>query len=198
MFFYIGGISGVGKTITIESILQLAHEKCIKLEIAPLKETLCTLAGVETVEEFRLLPESFRSNLHPQAREILYEIDASDFKTIRIYDSHFCSLNQEGKEFIIRSVHREDRKRIKGIAILTANPLFIAMRRIQDYPKRIDRHQFNISQLSREQDKEIEVAMTQARELGVSCITFDNTNSSVFSMSEEIFVYIQQIIAGNR
>lgn len=198
MFFYIGGISGVGKTVAIAGIIQLAREKGIKIEIAPLKEVLCELAGVKTVEEFRALSEEFRSSLHPKAREILYELDAVDSKTIRIYDSHFCSLDQKGEKFIIRPVHVDDKRRVIGVAILVATPSSVVRRRIKDQSIRADRHQFDVDQIAKEQNKEVQVSTAQAHEIGFPLAIFDNTNAGVLFVSEKILTYIRKEIMMGR
>lgn len=193
MIVYIGGVSGVGKTTIIESVEKLAMANNLKIERATVKEILCDLAGVKTVEEYRCLPEEIRSSLHSEATNRIYEIDCINSKTVRLYDGHFCSLNPYNGNEIVRPIRFDDRKHLVAIIVLIANPEVIFRRRIFDFNMRKDRHIVDVDFITREQQREIEVAQIYERNINIPLYILKN-EGNISEINNEIFNLIKDII----
>ena len=164
MFVYVGGVPGVGKTTVVTETEKLARECGIKMETIKGAPILCELAGVNTVAELRALPESVRRALRPEMNRRLYELDRADPEVIRLADGHFVYFDIEGKEYGVRQIQPWDREQMLAIAIILANPRTVLHRRLKDASDRYDR-KCNLDFLIQEQKMEIDVAVSQAKEL---------------------------------
>lgn len=166
MFVYIGGVPGVGKTTVVTKAEELARKRKIKMEKIKGAPILCELAGVTTVAELRALPEGVRRALRPEMNRRLYELDRGDSGTIRLADGHFVYFDVEGKEYGVRQIQPWDKEQTIAIAVVVASPSSILSRRLKEANDRPDR-KHDINFLIREQKMEIDVAVSQATELGV-------------------------------
>jgi adenylate kinase len=166
MFIYIGGVPGVGKTTVVTEVEELAGKRKIKMEKIEGAPILCELAGVATVTELRALPESMRRALRPEMNRRLYELDRADSGSIRLADGHFVYFDIEGKEYGVRQIQLWDKEQTIAIAVIVASPSSILNRRLKEANDRPDR-KHDINFLIQEQKMEIDVAVSQAKELSI-------------------------------
>ena len=166
MFIYIGGVPGVGKATAVTEVEELARKRKIRMEKIKGAPILCELAGVATVAELRALPEGVRRALRPEMNRRLYELDRTDSKPIRLADGHFVYFDVEGKEYGVRQIQPWDKEQTIAIAVIIASPNSILSRRLKDANDRPDR-KYDINFLIQEQKMEIDVAVSQATELGI-------------------------------
>lgn len=156
-----------------------------KIKGAPI---LCELAGVDTVAGLRALPESIRRALRPEMNRRLYELDRSDPEVIRIADGHFVYFDTEGKEYGIRQIQPWDKEQMLAMSVIVANPHIILHRRLKDADDRHDRKR-NIDFLIQEQKMEVDVAVSQAAELGVPLCFVSNEDDEDPKASEALFSF---------
>ena len=183
MFIYIGGVPGVGKTTVIEETGKIARKSGVKIERIQGTPILCELAGVATVAELRALPESVRRELRPEMNRRLYESDRNDPETIGLADGHFVYFDVEGKEYGVRQIQPWDKEQTIAMAVIVADPHTILNRRLKDADNRYDRKR-NIDFLIKEQKMEIDIAASQAAELGISLCLVSNEGRESPSASE--------------
>jgi len=188
MFVYIGGIPGVGKTTVVTEVEELARKRKIKLEKIKGAPILCELAGVTTVAELRALPEGVRRALRPEMNRRLYELDRENSGIIRLADGHFVYFDIEGKEYGVRQVQPWDKEQTIAIAVIVASPDSILSRRLKDVSDRPDR-KHNISFLIQEQKMEIDVAVSQAKELNVPFCFIRNEGSESPTAAETLLSF---------
>lgn len=188
MFIYVGGVPGVGKTTVVAETEKLAQQHGIRMERIKGAPILCELAGVPTIAELRALPESVRRALRPEMNRWLYELDRSDPEVIRLADGHFVYFDIEGKEYGIRQIQPWDKKQMLAIAVIVANPHIILHRRIKDAGDRHDRKR-NIDFLIQEQKMEVNVAVSQAAELGIPLCFLGNEDGENPTASEMLFSF---------
>ncbi len=188
MFVYVGGVPGVGKTTVIEETIKIALNHGIKMEKIKGSPILCELAGVSTVAELRALPESVRRALRPEMNRRLYEFDRADPEVIRLADGHFIYFDIEGKEYGIRQIQPWDKEQMLAIAVIVANPRTILHRRLKDAHERYDR-KLDINFLIQEQKMEIDVAISQAKELGIPFCFLSNEGNENPIASETLFSF---------
>lgn len=188
MFAYISGVPGVGKTTVVTETERLAQQHGIRMEKIKGAPILCELAGVSTVVELRALPESVRRALRPEMNRRLYELDRSDPEVIRLADGHFVYFDIEGKEYGIRQIQPWDKKQMLAIAVIVANPYTILRRRLKDAHDRHDRKR-DIDFLIQEQKMEVDVAISQATELGVPICFLSNGDDENPTASETLFSF---------
>jgi adenylate kinase len=157
---------------------ELARKRKIKMEKIEGAPILCELAGVTTIAELRALPENVRRALRPEMNRRLYEIDRTDPNVIRLADGHFVYFDVEGKEYGIRQIQPWDKEQMIAIAVVIANPNVILSRRLKDTNDRPDRKR-DINFLIQEQKMEIDIAISQAKELGIPfCFICNEGNES--------------------
>jgi len=166
MFVYIGGVPGVGKTTVVTEVEELARKRKIKMEKIKGASILCELAGVATVTELRALPESVRRVLRPEMNRRLYAFDRVDPGTIRLADGHFVYFDFEGREYGVRQIQPWDKTQMIAITVIIASPSSILSRRLKETNNRPDR-KHDINFLIQEQKMEIDVAISQARNLSI-------------------------------
>ncbi len=188
MFVYIGGVPGVGKTTLVVETEKLARKREVRMETIKGVPILCELAGVTTVAELRALPESVRRALRPEMNRRLYELDCRDPETIRLADGHFVYFDIEGKEYGIRQIQPWDKKQMLAIVVVIANPYTILHRRLKDTGDRQDRKR-NIDFLIQEQKMEVDVAVSQAMELGIPFCFVGNEGHENPTTSEMLFSF---------
>ena len=188
MFVYIGGIPGVGKTTVVTEAEELARKYKIKMEKIKGAPILCELAGVTTVAELRALPESVRRALRPEMNRRLYELDRADFGTIRLADGHFVYFDVEGKEYGVRQIQPWDKEQTIAIAVIIANPNSILSRRLKDVSDRPDR-KHDINFLIQEQKMEIDVAVSQAKELNIPFCFIRNEGNEAPTAAETLLSF---------
>jgi adenylate kinase len=188
MFVYIGGVPGVGKTTVVAETEGLARDRGIKMEKIKGAPILCELAGVVTIAELRVLPESVRRALRPEMNRRLYELDRSDPEVIRLADGHFVYFDIEGKEYGIRQIQTWDKEQMLAMAVIVANPYTILHRRLKEAHDRYDRKR-NIDFLIQEQKMEVDIATSQAAELGISLCFLSNENGENPTASEMLFSF---------
>ena len=178
MFIYIGGVPGVGKTTVTAGAEELARKRKMRMERIKGTPILCELAGVTTVAELRALPESVRRALRPEMNRRLYEIDRMDPEIIRLADGHFVYFDIEGKEYGVRQIQPWDKEQMIAIAVVVASSNIILSRRLKDTNDRPDR-KHDINFLILEQKMEIDIAVSQAKELGIPfCFIRNEDNES--------------------
>ena len=187
MFIYVGGVPGVGKTTIITETEKLARKQGVKIEKIKGSPILCKLAGVDSVAKLRALPESVRRALRPEMYRQLYELDRRDPETIRLADGHFVYFDVEGKEYGIRQTQPWDKEQLIAIAIIVANPYIILRRRLKDAKYRCDR-KLDINFLTREQKMEIDIARSQAKELGIP-FCFICNEDKILTAAEALFSF---------
>jgi len=188
MFVYVGGVPGVGKTTIVAETEKLAREHGIKIEKIKGAPILCELAGVATVAELRALPESVRRALRPEMNRQLYELDRRDPETIRLADGHFVYFDIEGKEYGVRQIQPWDKEQTIAIAVIVASPNNILNRRLKDTHDRPDR-KYDINFLIQEQKMEIDVAVSQAVELGIPFCFIRNEGSENPTATETLLSF---------
>ena len=188
MFFYIGGVPGVGKTTVVTETEGLARDRGIKMEKIKGAPILCELAGVDTVAELRALPESVRRALRPEMNRRLYELDRRDPETIRLADGHFVYFDIKGEEYGVRQIQPLDKEQMLAIAVIVANPHTVLRRRLKDVDDRHDRKR-NIDFLIQEQKMEVDVATSQATELGIPLCFASNEGYENPTASEMLFSF---------
>jgi len=188
MFVYIGGVPGVGKTTVVTKIEDYAQERNIRMEIIKGTPILCELAGVATVAELRALPESVRRALRPEMNRRLYELDRADPETIRLADGHFVYFDIEGKECGVRQIQPWDKEQTIAVAVIVANFNTILNRRLKDAGDRPDR-KYDINLLIQEQKMEIDIAVSQAKELGIPFCFIRNEGSENPTAAETLFYF---------
>lgn len=188
MFIYIGGVPGVGKTMVVAETEKLARKRGVRMETIKGASILCELAGVVTVAELRALPESVRRALRPEMNRRLYELDRRDPETIRLADGHFVYFDIEGKEYGVRQIQPWDKEQMLAIAVIIANPHTILRRRLKDAGDRHDRKR-NINFLIQEQKMEVNVAASQAVELGIPFCFVSNDGRESPTASEVLFSF---------
>jgi len=188
MFVHVGGVPGVGKTTVIAKTVKLAQEREIRVEEINGASILCSLAGVDTIVELRALPESVRRGLRPELNRRLYEIDRRDLQTIRLIDGHFVFFETKGKEYGIREIQPWDKEQTIAIAVIVANPRTILNRRLKAVTSRPDRQQ-DLNFLIREQNMEIQVAGTQAKELDIPICLLSNEDVENLTAPEKLLSF---------
>lgn len=188
MFVYVGGVPGVGKTTVVTETENLAQDRSIKMEKIKGAPILCELAGVSTVAELRALPESVRRALRPEMNRRLYELDRSDPEVIRLADGHFVYFDIDGKEYGIRQIQPWDKEQMLTMAVIVANPHTILHRRLKDVRDRHDRKR-DIDFLIQEQKMEVDVAVSQAAELGIPLCFLSNEDGESPTASEALFSF---------
>lgn len=166
MFIYVGGVPAVGKSSIIREVEKLACGQGINLERIVGTGIMCELAGVSTVEELRQLPEETRRKLRPEMNRRIYEKDRLDPSAIRVCDGHFCFFDIKGEEYGKRQIQPWDKEQVKAIVVVLANPQIILRRRISDGAERPDR-QRDFEFIKKEQQLEVQIATSQAQELGI-------------------------------
>jgi adenylate kinase len=159
-------VPGVGKTTVVAKTEELAQKHKIRLEKIKGAPILCELAGVATVAELRALPEDVRRALRPEMNRRLYELDRANSGTIRLADGHFVYFDIEGKEYGVRQIQPWDKEQTIAIAVIIASPNSILNRRLKDTSDRPDR-KHDINFLIQEQKMEIDIAVSQAKELSI-------------------------------
>ena len=188
MFVYIGGVPGVGKTTVVTETEGLARNRGIKMEKIKGAPILCELAGVATVAELRALPENVCRALRPEMNQRLYELDRRDPETIRLADGHFIYFDVEGKEYGVRQIQPWDKEQMLAIAVVVANSHTILRRRLKDADDRHDR-KCNIDFLIQEQKMEVDVAISQATEIGIPLCFVSNEGYENPTASEMFFSF---------
>jgi len=188
MFVYIGGVPGIGKTTVVTEVEELARKRKIKMEKIKGAPILCELAGVATVAELRSLPEEVRRALRPEMNRRLYEFDRADPGTIRLADGHFVYFDIEGREYGTRQIQPWDREQTIAIAVVIASPNSILSRRLKDTRERPDR-KHDINFLIQEQKMEIDVAVSQATELGIPFCFIRNEGSESPTAAETLLSF---------
>jgi len=188
MFVYIGGVPGVGKTTVVAKTEELAQKHKIRVEKIKGAPILCKLAGVATVAELRALPESVRKVLRPEMNRQLYELDRADPGTIRLADGHFVYFDIKGKEYGVRQIQPWDKEQMIAIAVIVASPDTILRRRLKEANDRPDRKQ-DINFLVREQRMEIDVAVSQAKELNIPFCFIRNEGGEAPTAAETLLSF---------
>jgi len=188
MFVYIGGVPGVGKTTVVSETEELAQRQHIRMEKIKGAPILCELAGVATVAELRALPENVRRALRPEMNRRLYGLDLADPEVIRLADGHFVYFDVEGKEYGVRQIQSWDKEQTIAIAVVVASPNSILYRRLKDASGRPDRKR-DINFLIREQDMEIDIARSQAKELGIPFCLIRNEGDEIPTAAETLLSF---------
>ena len=199
MLVRIGGIAGIGKTTIIKELLVIGQESGLPIREAPLREILRELAGVKTVEEYKALSEEIRGSFYPESERQIYELDRVNPSTVWVHDGRFAYFNQKSGEYRIRPVVHDDSERLLAIAILVAKPEVILSRRIKDYPIRNDRHLLDVDSLKARQEKEVMVALLQAKEIGVPIRILSNGKSDEISkVADDLFSFVKKCLDDKR
>ena len=118
----------------------------------------------------------------------LYELDRSDPEVIRLADGHFVYFDIEGKEYGIRQIQPWDKEQMLAIAVVVANQYTILHRRLKDAHDRHDR-KCDIDFLIQEQKMEVDVAISQAAELGAPLCFLSNEGGESPTASEVLFSF---------
>ncbi len=176
MIVFVNGVSGVGKSTVIEKTGELSIQSVLKIEQAKVKETLCELGGVKTVEEYRLLPEKTRSAFHAGTTERIYQADLEDMNTIRLYDIHLCSCSHCDDSEIIRPFRTDDGSHVVLIITLVARPENVLARKNLDLRIRRDRHITSIDFVIKEQRRAIETAEMYSKVLNIPSKIISNND----------------------
>lgn len=190
MFFYIGGVPGVGKSTVINCLKTKAALEKIKVKKMSGAPILCKLAGLKTAKELRRLSEKEREKLRPKMYDIIYNIVRQSSDILWIFDGHFCYFDWNGKEFGTRPIQSWDKELMIGIVVLTAKPETILLRRIAD--KRPDRN-LNLNFIKREMKMESDIAKLQAKKLRKSLIFITNENGKAEKNAEKILKLIKKL-----
>jgi len=188
MFVYIGGVPGVGKTTVILKTVEIAQKYGIRMKRIEGISILCELAGVATPQELRALPESVRRALRPEMNKRLYEFDRADPEFIRLADGHFVYFDVEGKEYGIRQIQPWDKEQTIAIAVIVASPNIILDRRLKEASDRLDR-KLDINFLIQEQNMEIDIARSQAKELGIPFCLMRNEGDEIPMAAETLLSF---------
>lgn len=196
MIVYVGGIPGAGKTTIITEMEKIARSRGINLERIVGTKILCELAGVLSVEELRKLSETERRKFRFEMNRRIYEMDANDFGTIRVGDGHFVFWDIHGENYGIHQIFPWDKKQTIAIAVIDADEHMILERRKKDFSKRSDR-QLNLDFINKERRMEIEIAFSQAKELGIPIKIFENNKNSV-DISRDLLTFIQECVLKNK
>lgn len=173
MFILIGGVPGVGKTTVTQRVEKLALKNYLRLERVYGTHILRELAGVATLDELRALSEETRASLRPEMYRRLYENDRNDIQTIRLIDGHFVFFDINGEKFSTQSIFPQDREQMMAVAVITAEPETILLRRQKDAGLRKDR-QLDIDFIRREQCMELETANSYAHTLNIPIAILKN------------------------
>ncbi len=194
MFIYIGGVPGVDKTTMVAETEELARKCKIRMEKIKGAPILCELADVTTVAELRTLPENVRRTLHPEMNRRLYEINRSDPEIVRLADRHFVYFDIEGKEYEIRQIQPWDKEQMIAIAVIITSPNIILSRRLKDTNDRPDR-KYDINFLIIEQKMEIDIAVSQAKELEIPfCFIRNEADKSPTAAETLLFFCMHQAL----
>lgn len=188
MLIFLGGVPGVGKTTLITKTIEIAKKRQFEMEKISGAPIFCKLAGVKTMAEVRILPESLRKKLRPEMNRQLYEIDRNNPRIIRLVDSHFVLFDTEGKEYGTREIQPWDKEQTIAIIVVTANSKTILGRRIQDAVNRPDRQKTLIS-IVQEQELEVKIASTQAKELSIPLCLISNEDADILTAPEKLFSF---------
>lgn len=182
MIVRVGGIPGAGKTTIVGKLVTIAQSKKLSLiKEAPVREILRKLAGVKTIEEYRLLPEETRGSFYPEMERRVYQLDRAYPNQLWIHDSHFSFFNRKTSQYNIRPIQLEDYEQLFAIVVVVANPSVICDHRIKDFSTRSDRHLHSVETINERQEYEIKVAYLQAKQLKVpiKILRNDNNNSTL-------------------
>lgn len=188
MFVYIGGVPGVGKTTVVSETEELAKRQHVRMEKIKGVPILCELAGVATVAELRALPENVRRALRPEMNRRLYELDRADPEVIRLADGHFVYFDVEGREYGVRQIQSWDKDQTIAIAVVVASLNSILNRRLTDASGRPDR-KLDINFLIREQNMEIDIARSQAKELDIPFCLIRNEGNEIPTAAEALLSF---------
>lgn len=191
MFVYVGGIPGIGKTAIITKTIELSKKLGIKMEDAGGVAIMRQLAGVSTTEELRVLPEKIRQSLRPKMEIALRNIERQKPETILLQDGHFVFFDVAGKKYGIRHIQPWDKETMLLIAVITAGPEIILKRRREDAVQRPDR-QCNLNFIIKEQKLEIEIARSQATEIGIKFCLIPNEDESIQKPSKSLLDFCVQ------
>lgn len=118
----------------------------------------------------------------------LYELDRMDSETIRLADGHFIYFDIEGNEYGVRQVQPWDKEQMLAMAVVIANPHTILDRCLKDADDRYDRKR-NIDFLIQEQKMEVDVAASQAAELGIPLCFVGNEGRENPTASKMLFSF---------
>lgn len=197
MIVFVNGVSGVGKSTVIEKTKEISIQGVLKIEQAKVKETLCELGGVKTVEEYRLLPEKTRSSLHTGTTERIYMADLEDVNIVRLYDIHLCSCSHCDDSEIIRPFRADDGKHIVLIITLVARPENVLVHKNLDLRIRGDRHITSIDFVVKEQRRAIETAEMYSKVLNIPAKIVSN-NGGLDETCFKILNIIEDVIKNKK
>lgn len=170
MFIKIGGPCGAGKTTITKEIATIAQSRDLPFVRVKGGDILLSLAGVDSYEKLRKIPEATREALRDRMYKIMYEEDRNDPGTIRVRDAHFTLLD-EGK-FVILPMQEADRSQTHLMVVLSPDPEELLHRRFgdSDRPDRVRDLEF----IRREIDFELQVARMHSEELGIPLYVINN------------------------
>lgn len=194
MIVYICGIPGVGKSTIANMVETRSPLRGRRIEKIRFSEILCTIAEVESLREYRSLPEDTRRTYQPEMFRRVYEMDRADPSTIRLFDRHVSSWNPHAGDLKVRKIMEDDMARIKGFILLTANPEIIFLRRVKDYNERFDRHLFPSDILMEAQRIEIEIAKTQSRFLDIPLLELRNDDGEAPDNCHKVTAFLSELI----
>ena len=184
MFIRIGGVPGVGKSTLINNLVEVANKNNLPVERVKGGDYLLKLAGVSSYDELRKLPEDYRASLRPEMYRLTYEEDRRKPEIIKLRDAHFSLIDPETSKIVIFPILPEDAEQMVSMVLLTADPEVIMTRRTQQ-GDRIDRY-FDLKTIKKEQAVEIEIASSQAKDLGKELVMVDNSPEWGASIYKEI------------
>jgi adenylate kinase len=190
MLVYIGGVHGVGKTTIINYAVEIAKKENFKLEKTIGTDILMKLAGVKTIEELKKLPEEIRKKYRPEMNKRIYAKDREDFETIRLCDGHFVFWEAESENYGIRETQPWDKQQLIGIILIIADPEDILKRRLDDNIRSRYYHT-KIDDIKMEQNLELEVAYSQAKELEKPIEIFKNDNGKAEKIANDILQIVK-------
>ncbi len=184
MFIRIGGAPGVGKSTLINKLVEIANKNNLPVKRVKGGDYLLKLAGVSSYDELRKLPEEYRASLRPEMYRLMYEEDRRKPEVVRLRDAHFSLIDPETGKIVIFPVLPEDSGQMLSMVLLRANPEVILARRTQQRD-RIDRY-FDLETIKKEQEVEIGIASSQAKDLGKELVIVDNSPEWETSIYKEI------------
>lgn len=188
--FRIAGVPGSGKTTATALITKLVRESGAAYSWVNSMNILCELAGVESEQKYRMIPEEKRRMLFPLLIQRITELVDGNSGHIWYFERHLCSMHEDGT-LVTRGIPDEHGQRTVGQAIILAHEYQIALWREGDKEVRHDRHTLSPTQIALEQNREIEVALEASRRWGFATKLFFNQPGRGVQLASEIFNFSQ-------
>lgn len=189
MFIKVGGPNGSGKTTITTRLEELGKNMGLRVERVKGGDILLKLAGVNSYDELRQIPEETRAALRPEMYRRMYEVDRNDPLTIRFRDAHFALFDPALSKFVEAGLQDGDEDQMLMIVVLTPSKDEIISRRLKD-KDRIDRS-LDPLLIDLEIATELQFARKQAQEIGVRLLELPNCDGRVDETVLEIIREIQ-------